>query len=244
MNSPILAVIPARGGSKGLPRKNIRPLCGLPLLAHSLRCAAASGVVDRTVVSTDDEEIAQVARDAGGWAPFLRPAELSRDDTPMLPVLRHALLAVEALEGKRFEALLLLDPTSPTRMPEEIARAAEMLAADPSLDGVIGCSKPDFNPFWVGVTPQDGVLARAFDGTGYARRQDVPPFYRINGALYLWRRDFLLGAPDADWLTAGRHAMLEIPESRAFSIDDETQLRVLEAVIRSGIISLPWLGSE
>ena len=118
---PLLAVIPARGGSKGLPGKNIRPIAGLPLIAHSIRCAALSPEVDRCVVSTDCEEIASVARQHGGCVPFLRPAELAQDDTPMIPVLQHALREMEQRDAQRYETILLLDPTSPGRLPVDIA---------------------------------------------------------------------------------------------------------------------------
>src|SRR3954451_10687616 len=107
--SETLAVVPARGGSKGLPGKNIRPLAGLPLLEHSVKLAQLCPEIDRTIVSTDSEEIAEIARAVGAEVPFLRPAKLARDETPMLPVLRHAL---GELDGA-WDLVLLLDPTSP-----------------------------------------------------------------------------------------------------------------------------------
>ncbi|OJY29719.1 MAG: acylneuraminate cytidylyltransferase [Myxococcales bacterium 68-20] len=239
---PMLAVIPARGGSKGLPRKNVRPLCGLPLLVHSLRCATMTKIIDRVIVSTDDAEIADVARAHGADVPFMRPSALARDDTPMVPVLKHALEWIEDEEARRYESVLLLDPTSPARLPDDITRAAEMLAASETADGVVACSRPSFNPFWVGVTNADGMVRRTFEPEKtYARRQDVPKFFRVNGALYLWRRDYLLGA-DASWLSSGKHLMLEIPEERAFSIDDERELRLLELQVEHGFLRLPWLG--
>ena len=154
MSSPrVLAVVPARGGSKGLPGKNSRLLAGLPLVAHSLRAAAAMRTVTRCVVSTDDPEIARVAREHGGDVPWLRPAELATDTTPMAPVLRHALAAVEEEEGRPYDALVLLDPTSPARVPAEVDAAVEQLLRRPDLDGVISVSEPSFNPVWVGVRP-------------------------------------------------------------------------------------------
>ena len=235
---PCLAVIPARGGSKGLPGKNIRPLAGLPLLAHSLRCAAGSRRLARVVVSTDSEEIAEVARHNGGEVPFIRPPELARDETPMMPVLTHALGEMERRVGP-FASLLLLDPTSPGRMPDEIDRALEILGGDATAQGVIACSRPTFNPFWVGVVERGGYLAPAFEGPSWQRRQDVPPFYRINGALYLWRSSYVRGAP-TDW-RAAPHRMLEIPEARAFSIDDAYEFALLELQIQHGLVRLPWL---
>lgn len=242
----VLAVVPARGGSKGLPGKNIRPLAGLPLIAHSLRAAALSRAVTRCVVTTDSEEIAEVARAHGGDVPFLRPAALARDDTPMAPVVRHALDSVEREEGHRYDAVLLLDPTSPARVPAQFEEATRRLGADAALDGVVSVSEPTFNPVWVGVrsSEESGRLARYFDaGAGVTRRQDVPRFLRINGNFYLWRAEFVRRL-ESSWFDEGRHAGLEIPEAQAFSIDDEYEFRLIEALVDAGLIELPWLADE
>ena len=238
----VLAVIPARGGSKGLPGKNIRPLCGLPLIVHSIRAAALTPEVTRCVVTTDSADIAEVARTHGGEAPFLRPSELAADDTPMAPVIRHCLEWVERDEGRPYDAVLLLDPTSPARVPQQLAQAAATLASDPALDGVVSVSEPTFNPVWVGVRPTEaGTLTRFFDsGAGVTRRQDAGRFLRINGNFYLWRASFVRRL-DASWFDEGVHAGAEIPEAQAFSIDDEYEFRLIEALVGAGIIALPWL---
>jgi CMP-N,N'-diacetyllegionaminic acid synthase len=236
----ILAIVPARGGSKGLPGKNIRPLAGLPLLVHSLRCAARCPEISQCVVSTDSEEIAAVARAHGGKAPFLRPASLAADSTPMIPVLQHALAEMEARDARRYDLILLLDPTSPGRLPDDVAQARRLITDDPRADGVVAVSEPTFNPFWVGVVVRDGLLTPAVPGMArYTRRQDVPRFLRVNGALYLWRRDSLAAAP-ADW-DHGRCMPLEIPESRAMSIDTLFEFELAELMIRHGLVRLPWL---
>src|SRR3954469_481887 len=138
---------------------------------------AAMRTVTRCVVTTDDPHIAQVAREHGGDVPWLRPAELATDTTPMAPVLRHALTAVEAEEGRPYDAVVLLDPTSPARMPEEVDAAVERLLDSPALDGIVSVSEPRFNPMWVGVHPradEPGVLERYFpDGADVTRRQDA-----------------------------------------------------------------------
>ncbi|MGZ4539313.1 MAG: acylneuraminate cytidylyltransferase family protein [Blastococcus sp.] len=240
----VLAVIPARGGSKGLPGKNIRPLAGLPLLAHSVRAAALTPEVTRCVVSTDSAEIAAIARAHGGDVPFLRPAELAADNTPMAPVVRQALEWVEREEGRPYDAVLLLDPTSPARLPAQLAEAVRRLEATPALDGVVSVSEPTFNPVWVGVRPGDergGALSRYFPaGTGITRRQDVARFLRINGNFYLWRAGFVRRL-EASWFDEGTHAGLEIPEAQAFSIDDDYEFRLIEALVGAGLITLPWL---
>ena len=238
---PCLAIIPARAGSKGLPGKNIRPLAGEPLLVHALRCAERVARITRTVVSTDGEEIAAVARAGGGEVPFLRPASLAQDDTPTIPVLVHALHETEKLDGRHYNSVLLLEPTSPGRLPEDLRRALDLLDADATADGAVGCSQPSFNPFYVGVVERNGYLARAFESVGdQTRRQDVPAFWRINGSVFLWRREFLERAPAA-WFSAGRYLAVEIPEERAFSIDNQLEFELAELMLRSGLLRLPWL---
>lgn len=239
-HSPLLCVIPARGGSKGLPGKNIRPLMGLPLIAHSIRCAALCPEIDRCVVSTDSEEIAAVARAHGGSTPFLRPADLASDTAPMLGVLQHALRAVEVLDARRYESLLLLDPTSPGRLPSDLSSAVELLSEDPEADGVVGVSRPEFNPYWHCVIERDGYMVPLMsEASGYVRRQDLPEVFRINASLYLWRRDFLLGVTGS-WMN-GRLRMLEIPEARAVHIDDADEFARADLMVRQGLIRFPWL---
>lgn len=238
-----LAVVPARGDSKGLPGKNIRKLAGLPLLVHSLRCAAMVPRITRTIVSTDSPAIADVAREHGADVPFVRPAELARDDSPMLPVLTHALAEIERAEGRRYGSVLLLDPTSPGRLPEDVERALDLLAEDDVAVGVIGCSQPTFNPFWVGVVVREGYLAAAFEQAGsWHRRQDAPPFLRINGALYLWRSDLIRRSP-AQWLDEP-HRALVVPEQRAFSIDDEWEFELAQLLVEHRLVNLPWLAES
>jgi N-acylneuraminate cytidylyltransferase len=240
----VLAVVPARGGSKGLPGKNVREVAGLPLVAHSIGAAALMPSLTRCVVSTDAPDIAAVARAHGGDVPFRRPAELARDETPMAPVLRHALAAVEEQEGAAYDVVVLLDPTSPGRDPRRVEEAIAALLADATLDGVISVSEPTFSPVWVGVRerPEDpGVLERYFaQGGGITRRQDAPRYLRINGSFYVWRAEFVRRL-ETSWFDEGRHAMVEVPEVEAFSIDDEYELRLLQAVIEAGLVHLPWL---
>ena len=236
---PMLAVIPARGGSKGLPGKNIRMLAGLPLIVHSIKCARMSADIDRCVVSTDSQEIADIAVAHGGEAPFLRPEELARDAASVIPALRHALLEMEARDERRYESVLLMDPTSPTRTPDDIRRAAALLEEDPECVGVIAVSQPEFNPHWHCVIEKGGYMTDLIPGAAsYNRRQDVPAAYRITGLLYLWRRDYLL---TCDNWREGRLRMLVLPDSRAVSIDDLEAFNRLDVLVGAGLITLPWL---
>lgn len=238
----MLAVVPARGGSAGLPGKNIRPFAGLPLIAHSIRFAKLCPEIDRVVVSTDSEDIAHVARRFGGEVPFLRPAELARHETPIWPVLRHALRMIEEEEQRAYDFLLLLDPTSPAREQADVRDAYMRLVGKVDADGVVAVSRPTFNPIWHCVVEKDGWMSDLFEsGARYQRRQDVPPVYRINGALYLWRTEFVRRVEGGDWRSGGRHIMVEIPEIRAMSIDTLEQFQQAEVLVTTGVLKLSWL---
>jgi len=216
-------------------------LCGLPLVAHALKAAALTPAVTRTVVSTDSEEVAQVAREHGGDVPFMRPSELAADDTPMAPVIAHALTTVEGLEASTYDAVLLLDPTSPAREAHQLQTALDRLWRNPELDGVVSISEPTFQPEWVGVRHQGATLSRYFGtGTGVTRRQDADRYLRINGNFYVWRAA-CARALQRSWFDEGRYAGVEIPEAQAFSIDDEYEFRLIEALVAAGLVSLPWV---
>lgn len=236
----ILAVIPARGGSRGLPGKNLKELGGVPLVGHSIAAARAVPVVRRTIVSTDDEQIATVSRSFGADVPFLRPAELATDTAPTGPVIAHALAVAEAEEGGPYDAVLLLEPTSPVRDPARLAEAVDLLSRHPDADGVVSVSVPGFDPLSTGIeVDADGVVRRAFpEAAGQTRRQDsTRAFLKLNGNFYLWRADFVRRL-EHSWLDEGSFLAVEIPESQAFSIDTEYDFRLVEAVVAAGLVEL------
>ena len=240
MNHELLAVIPARGGSKGLPGKNTRPFAGLPLIAHTLMMARMVPEIDRCIVSTDSPEIAAVAKEHGGDVPFLRPAELATSEIAIWPVLQHALAEVERQEGKTYKYLLLTDPTSPGRLPEQISDAFRKLKATPAADGIIAVSKPDFNPYWVCVVEKDGWMTDLMsDAAKFVRRQDVPTVYRINGSFYLWPTEFVRKAKS--WRDGAKLLQYVTPEERAFAIDTLEEFQKAELLVKSGMVPLPWL---
>ena len=146
-NQQILALIPARGGSKGIPKKNIKLLGGRPLIVWSIDAAKQSQLIDRVIVSTDSEEIAEIARAAGAEAPFLRPAEISQDLTPDTPVFEHALAWLKEHDNFAPDMIVHLRPTGPLRTAEEIDEAIEMLARDPEADSVRSVEDPPKPPF-------------------------------------------------------------------------------------------------
>ena len=231
----VLAVIPARGGSKGLPGKNLRPLAGRSLLEHALRFAARVPEIERTVVSTDSDEIAAAARALGADVPFVRPAELARDETPMWPVLRHALDTLDPA-GTRYDALVLLDPTSPVRDPADLSEALRRLWADPNADGVVGVSEPRYSPIWHAVVEDDGYLRHLVpEGARLGRRQGVPPAWVIDGSLYAWRASFVRSEGET-WFN-GRNLLQRV--RGGWSIDTAEELAELEALAEAGVVSLP-----
>jgi CMP-N,N'-diacetyllegionaminic acid synthase len=238
-----LAIIPARGGSAGLPGKNIRRFAGLPLIAHSILMARMCPDIDRCVISTDSPEIADVARGYAGDVPFLRPAALAEADTPIWLVLRHALGEVEAEEGFPYDYVVLLDPTSPTRLPEYVSEALARVKSTPEADGIVSVSQPEWNPIWHGVVDHDGWMADFVSGAArYTRRQGLPAVYRINGLVYVWRGEFM--RTRASWREQARLLLYITPEPRAVSIDDLDQFRRAELMVTSGLLPLPWLGSS
>ncbi|WP_426939890.1 cytidylyltransferase domain-containing protein [Pseudarthrobacter sp. S6] len=237
----VLAVIPARGGSKGLPGKNIRPLLGKPLLSYSVALAHLLKADVRCIASTDDLNIAEIARTAGAEVPFIRPSELASDTAPTSAVLRHALEEAERIFSVKFDMVLLLEPTSPTRTPETVQQAIDALCEAPDLDGVIAVSEPFFNPIWVGVKPEAAgtALSRYFEqGAGVVRRQDLSQYMRINGNFYVWRAEFIRRV-ERSWFDEGRHGYVEIPELHSFSIDEVEEFQLVEAVVKAGLAPLP-----
>ena len=237
----ILAVIPPRGGSKGLPGKNILPFAGLPLIAHTILFARMCTEITRCIVSTDSTEIADVARQYQGEVPFIRPSELAQDDTPMWPVLQHALQQSEQETGELYDMVLLLDPTSPARERADVSQVVERLLECAAAYGVVGVSKPDFNPLWNCVVERDDWMEDLVaGGSDYDRRQDAPDVYRINGSLYLWRADFVRNEKRS-WRQTGRHLIYEIPEIRAMSLDSAIEFQKADLLVKGGLITLPWL---
>ena len=207
-----LGIIPARGGSKGVPGKNILPLAGKPLIVWTIEAAKASGAIDRLVVSTDDETIAAVARDFGVEV-RIRPAALAADDTPTRPVLEHVVKELEG-EGEVFDAMVTLQPTSPLRLPHHIAEACAQFAADARADRLVSCvAVPHiFNPVSVMKRNAEGYLENVLDGDAITRRQDKSEVFARNGAaVYITRRnrvdDYVFGGNLLCYLMDGKHSL-------------------------------------
>jgi CMP-N-acetylneuraminic acid synthetase len=185
----VLALVPARGGSKGIPDKNIRPLAGRTLLEYAARAASASAVVDRVVLSTDSERVAEEGRRAGLEVPFIRPAELAQDDTPMLPVIDHAVEFL-AQHGWDAEIVVLLQPTSPLRTPLHIRTAVQELRESKADSVVTVVELPrHVSPDYVMRIDDGRLVPFLAEGARITRRQDARPAFVRDGTVYaFWAR--------------------------------------------------------
>lgn len=188
----VLGVIPARGGSKGVPGKNVRLLAGKPLIVHTIE-AALKSKLDRVIVSTDDEAIASVAERAGAVVPFIRPAELASDTAKSIPVAIHALNAMEEVEHVRYDAVMLLQPTAPFKTFKDIDDALEKLALS-GADSVISVQEVEaFHPARMKYLEGDRLVDPPFvEAYENQARQELRPMYIRNGAIYLTKRETLL----------------------------------------------------
>lgn len=195
MDKEILGIIPARGGSKSIPRKNIKLFAGKPLIAWAIETLEKSGVVSRVIVSTDDEEIAEVSRKYGAEVPFMRPAELAEDTAPTLPVLQHALQWLKENEEYRPDYIVLLEPTSPSKRPFHVREVVNMLV-ESGADSAISVSEVPgvLNPHWQLKLGENGKVELFTGGSiknVIRRRQDLPKTYYRNSSIYAFRPELL-----------------------------------------------------
>jgi CMP-N-acetylneuraminic acid synthetase len=226
----ILGIIPARGGSKGIPRKNVTPLLGKPLLAYTAETALTSKRLTRTVLSTEDKEIAGVGREYGLEVPFLRSSSLAKDDTPTLLVLQDVIQRLKSME-EFYDAIFTLQPTNPLRLPQDIDGAIELLertGADSVISFVeVGEKHPARMKF---ISPDGRVVdppfAEQYEGQ---RRQELPKLYLREGSVYLTRRDVLM---DQNSLKGRDCRAWLIPEDRACNIDTPFDLFLAEQILR------------
>jgi len=224
----VLAVVPARGGSKGIPLKNLRPIAGVPMVARVGACAAGVRELDRTVVSTDHEEIARVAEEAGIAAPFRRPPDLSGDRIGDLEVLTHALLATEELDSVTYDIVVMLQPTSPLRTPAHVSACLRMLV-DGGWDAVWTVSESDSKAHPLKqLTVEDDRLG-LYDPAGAAiiARQQLKPVYHRNGIAYAITRDCLLGQQT---ILGARTGALVL-DGQFVSIDTEWDIALVEFIL-------------
>lgn len=219
----VLGLIPCRGGSKGVPRKNVREVAGEPLLAYTVRASLNADHVDRTVVSTDDEEIKEVALDAGADVPFDRPDELATDEAAIEPVIEHAIEWLREKEGEDYDTTLLLQATSPLRTADQVDEAIERYR-ERDADSVVAVSKDD-SYRW--RETEDGAEIVNYDSR--KRRQEKDPEYVESGAIYGVDTDLFMETSD---LQARKTTLYVIDHVSALDIDEPFELCMADKILR------------
>jgi CMP-N-acetylneuraminic acid synthetase len=222
-----LVVIPARGGSKGIPRKNLVRLGGKPLVVHAIECARSAKNIDHVLLSTEDEEIARVGVQAGADVPFLRHPSLAQDATPTLAVLKDLLPRAEAHYGKTVRSLILLDPCAPLRLPEDVEGALRIFESKP-CDLVVSCSSAHRNPYF-NMVRAEGEWARLVlpspDGRAITRRQDAPEVFDLNTVVWIFSRACIERGERLPEQTR----LFFVPSARAVDLDRPEDLDALRA---------------
>jgi CMP-N,N'-diacetyllegionaminic acid synthase len=228
-SKPAAAIIPARGGSKGIPGKNLQPVAGKPLIAWTVETALAATLLDRVIVSTDSPEIAEVARRYGAEVPFIRPADLAQDDTPGIAPVLHAAQWLYDNEGYRPDLMMLLQPTSPLRIPEDIDRAIDLIH-EKSADAIVSVTRVETHPYWMKQIDGPGRMTDFIKlDQPIDRRQDLPEVYVLNGAIYLARYEVLMGQ---EAFYTDNTFSLVMPVERSLDIDTSWDLYLADLILK------------
>lgn len=228
-------VIPARGGSKGLPGKNLKVLGHLSLIGHAVASAREARRLTRVIVSTDDPAIAEEARRHGAEVPFARPADLASDQAGMVPVLQHAVRWLEGSVGARPDVVVTLQPTSPFRTGAEIDRTIEKVAETGS-DSAQTVVEASYHPFFMKTLDGDRTVALFRDGHTYVRRQDAPPVYQPSGSVYVTRYAVLM--EEGKVLGHDNRAVVMDFEA-SVNVDTPWDFMLAELILREGRAPIP-----
>lgn len=228
MKKEVLAIIPARGGSKGVKRKNIRELNGIPLIGYTINAARNSKHVSRVMVSTEDAEIADVSMSLGAEVPFLRPSELASDNSPTMDCILHMLKYLEENEGYIPDYVVLLQCTSPLRTSKHIDEAYEKLI-NSSFDSIISVAEVESNPYWSNIFKGEKLEYFIEDGKKITRRQDLPEVYRMNGAIYLAKLNVLKNENTFECENLTGYIM---DEYASVDIDTEMDFKIAEVILK------------
>ena len=224
----VLCTICARKGSKGVPNKNVKEILGKPLIAFSIQQALESRLFDKIVVSTDSVEIREIAKRYGAESWFSRPAELSSDDSPKIPVIQHALEESEKKFSCKFDHIIDLDATSPLRNVEDIRKAYKVFLKD-GFDNLISGTRSRKNPYFNMIESKNGKveLSKQLKNTP-VNRQQSPQVYDMNASIYVWSRDFLL---KNNSLFSGNLGFYEMPEDRSIDIDSSLDWEIVKMIM-------------
>lgn len=228
-NKRVLAVVTARGGSKGLPEKNIRPLLGKPLIEWTIAAGKAATSIDTLIVSTDDEKIAEIAKQAGARVPFARPAKLADDTASSIDVVLHAIDTLESM-GEYYDIVILLEPTSPMRESSDIDEALKKLLSSDAKSIVSVCHAESQHPAFMYRLTQDSLL-NPFSGKHPTnlRRQDIEPVYFLDGTLYASHIEVLR---KEESFYHDNTLAFEVPKYKSFEVDDIYDFITIEALMK------------
>ena len=220
----ILAIIPARGGSKGIPRKNIKMLAGKPLIAWTIEEAKKSKYIDRLILSSEDDEIISVAKEWGCEVPFKRPIELAQDNTPGVEPVIHAINTLT----EKYDYVCLLQPTSPLRKVEHIDGCIEKCINN-NAESCVSVSEVDKHPYWMYEIDNEDLLIPLLDGKNVSRRQDLPRGYALNGAVYVSRYNQIL--EQKKFVTKGTISYV-MDKRSSIDIDEQIDFNLCDLIIR------------
>jgi N-acylneuraminate cytidylyltransferase/CMP-N,N'-diacetyllegionaminic acid synthase len=224
----ILALIPARGGSKGLPRKNIKTLLGKPLIAWTIEQALASKYLDKVIVSTDDREIAEVSKKYSAEVPFIRPKELAEDDTKGINVILHVINWIEK-NNKKYDLIILLQPTSPLRTSEDIDNAISLFFLK-KANAIVSVCEVDHHPLRANTLPEDGCMKDFIKPEiTNKNRQELPKYYRLNGAIYLAYWDYL---KEQKTFFGKKTFACIMPQDKSIDIDSEIDFELTKIIMK------------
>lgn len=200
------------------------------MISYSIEQARACSFIDRVVVSTDDPEIAEISRESGAEVPFTRPPELAKDDTPMLPVMQHAIQTIEAIYRKTVDILILLDPTSPLRTVEDIEEALSLFHQDETCQAVVSGCEAHRSPYFNMVRLKDDFVQMLIPTEGdIGRRQDCPPVYDLDTTVWIYSREAIM---DIGQRIPPRTRLYIVPEERSIHIDTESDFMIVEFLMR------------
>jgi CMP-N,N'-diacetyllegionaminic acid synthase len=229
----VLGVIPARGGSKSIPRKNLADVAGRPLLAYIVEAGLTARLVDRLIVSTEDEEIADAARSLGAEVPFRRPEALATDEVSLIPVVQHAMRAMDA-SGFRGDVIVSLQATSPFLTGEDVDRVVERLH-DRSADSAVSVERIEHHhPFWVKRLEEDRLYPfnEASDDS-FLQRQDLPPAYILDGGIFARRRRLLESWSGRDFCLGDDVRAVVLGGEKSLHLDDPIQLDMVRFLMEA-----------
>lgn len=230
-NKKFLAIIPARGGSKGLPRKNIKELNGKPLIAYSIEAAINSKIFDKIIVSTDDKEIAEVALKYGAEVPFVRPRELATDTADSMDVLFHTINFLKK-NGEEYDYIMKLQPTSPLRTEKEILEATKLLF-EKKAESIVSISECEHHPLWTNTLDSDKRLFNFIkEDIKHKNRQELPNYYQINGLIFLSEINNLLKT--RDWYGEKSYAYI-CDNKKAIDIDNIIDFKLAEILLKNEV---------